>query len=95
MGRDQWSLRYSSKVVSSFGRDCLFQKFASHDIELSGLEFDVVNLMSDLLSHWLSVPRSYRNPLGFSFFLLFFLCCDSAFIVCWQVSLVIGAVVPS
>ena len=46
----------------------MFQKFDSHDIELSGLEFDVVNLMSDLLSHWLSVPRSYCNPLGFSFF---------------------------
>ena len=26
-------------------------------IYYSGLEFDVVNLMSDLLSHWLSVPR--------------------------------------
>ena len=36
-----------------------FLKFASLDIELSGLEFDVVNLMSDLLSQWLSVPRFF------------------------------------
>ena len=35
------------------------QNFASLDVELSGLEFDVVNLMSDLLSHWLSVPRFF------------------------------------
>ena len=40
----------------------LFQNFASHDLEMSGLEFDVVNLMSDLLSHWLSVPRSLLQP---------------------------------
>ena len=37
---------------------CL-QNFARLDVELSGLEFDVVNLMSDLLSHWLSVPRFF------------------------------------
>ena len=68
----------------------LFQNFASHDLEMSGLEFDVVNLMSDLLSHWLSVPRSYCNHI--SCILLTF---NSAFAVCWQVSLVTGAVVPS
>ena len=53
--------------INSFVYNCFFlQNFASHDIELSGLEFDVVNLMSDLLSHWLSVPRSYCNYLDLS-----------------------------
>ena len=53
------------------------------DIKIPGLEFDVVNLMSDLLSHWLSVPRFFETVLcefvflagsGFSYYFVLAVC---------------------
>ena len=52
LGRRKWAETSGVTGISSH-----IARIRISFIYYSGLEFDVVNLMSDLLSHWLSVPR--------------------------------------